>query len=366
MRKILHIDMDAFYASVEQRDNPAYRGRPLVVGGRPEQRGAVAAASYEARKFGIHSAMPSRVAQLRCRELIFVKPRFDVYRQVSQQIRAVFHQYTDMVEPLSLDEAYLDVTENKVAVPSAVAIARQIKRDILRDTCLTASAGVSINKFLAKVASGLNKPDGLTLIPPEQVTTFVETLPIEKFHGIGQVTAAKMARLGIHTGADLKHWSEADLVQQFGKVGRFYYGVARGIDLRPVNPNRIRKSIGAEKSFSPDLDSVAAIEAALKAIATKVSERLNAHQRLGYTLTLKLKYANYRQITRSRTLPNPIVPGENLCQLGLELLRNDLSPQPVRLVGLAVSNLVPPESRYVQLCLDFDMAAAAPTSLYIN
>ncbi|PSN19792.1 DNA polymerase IV [filamentous cyanobacterium CCP5] len=353
MRKILHIDMDAFYASVEQRDHPAYRGRPVVVGGRPEQRGAVAAASYEARQYGIHSAMPSRIAQQRCRDLIFVKPRFDVYRQVSEQIRAVFDRYTDLAEPLSLDEAYLDVTENKLGMTSAVAIARQIKQDIQQDTRLTASAGVSVNKFLAKVASGLNKPDGLTLIAPDQIPAFIESLPIEKFHGIGRVTAAKMRRLGISTGADLKQWSEADLVRRFGKVGRFYYGVARGEDPRLVNPNRIRKSIGAEKSFAPDLDSLGAMENALGAIAAKVSERIRLQQRRGYTLTLKIKYADYHQITRSRTLADLISPGTDLQCLALDLIRSHLDPgRPVRLLGLAISNLEPVDAEYIQLCLN--------------
>lgn len=355
VRKILHIDMDAFYASVEQRDNPAYRGRAIVVGGRPEQRGAVAAASYEARRFGIRSAMPARVAQQRCRDLIFVKPRFDVYREASEQIREVFYRYSDLVEPLSLDEAYLDVTENKLGEASAVAIARRIKRDIFQTTQLTASAGVSINKFLAKIASGLNKPDGLTLIAPDQAATFVETLPIEKFHGIGQVTAAKMRSLGIHTGADLKQWSQADLIHRFGKVGRFYYGVARGQDSRPVNPNRIRKSIGAEKSFSPDLDSLTAMEAALAAIAAKVSERIRTQQRRGHTLTLKIKYADYHQVTRSRTLQQLVAPGPELLQLGLDLLHSHLEAQrPVRLLGLAVSNLEASGADYVQLCLDLE------------
>ena len=354
MGKIIHVDMDAFYASVEQRDFPQYRGKPVVVGGRPEKRGAVAAASYEARKFGIHSAMPSRVAQQRCQELIFVSPRFEIYREVSQQIRAIFHQYTDLVEPLALDEAYLDVTENHRGEPSATLLARQIKQEIYATTHLTASAGVSVNKFLAKMASGLNKPDGLTLIPPDEVAHFVETLPIEKFHGIGQVTAGKMRNLGIRTGADLKQWSEADLVRRFGKVGRFYYGVARGIDPRPVNPNRIRKSIGAERSYSPDLKSPETMVAELARIADKVVTRLRENQRVGHTLTLKIKYADYRQITRSRTFEDPIGADAPILEWARALLMTHLEPdQPVRLLGIAISNLDPlgnPE--YVQLCLD--------------
>lgn len=354
MRKILHIDMDAFYASVEQRDFPQYRGRPLVVGGRPEQRGAVAAASYEARRYGIHSAMPARIAQQRCPELIFARPRFEVYKQVSEQIRAVFHRYTDLVEPLSLDEAYLDVTVNALGEPSALVLARQIKADIVAATRLTASAGVSINKFLAKMASGQNKPDGLTLILPEQAIAFVAALPIEKFHGIGQVTARKMYALGIVTGADLRQRTEADLVKHFGKVGRFYYRVAQGQDDRLVNPNRIRKSIGAERSFSPDLTTLTAMTEALERIANEVIARLKAQPRRGHTLTLKVKYANYQQITRSRTFGATIGPESPIVPWAQELLITHLDRgQPVRLLGLTLSNLESTEAPdYVQLSLE--------------
>ncbi|HEY9736835.1 MAG TPA: DNA polymerase IV [Trichocoleus sp.] len=358
LRKILHIDMDAFFASVEQRDNPAYRGKPIAVGGRPDQRGAVAAASYEARQFGVHSALPSRIAQQRCPHLIFVKPRFDMYRQVSQQIRDIFHRYSDLVEPLSLDEAYLDVTENKPAIASAMAVARAIKRDILRETHLTASAGVSINKFLAKVASGMNKPDGLTLIAPDQAETFVATLPIEKFYGIGEKTAAKMRSLGIHSGADLKEWAESDLMRYFGKSGSFYYRVARGQDNRPVNPNRIRKSIGAERSFAADLTTLDSMVAALEPIAQEVCDRVLRQRRRGHTLTLKIKYADYRQITRSRTLADPIEVADIL-PLALELLQTHLDRhQRVRLLGITLSNLESAvEPAYVQLSLDTAVVA---------
>lgn len=358
LRKILHIDMDAFFASVEQRDNPAYRGQPIAVGGRPDQRGAVAAASYEARQFGVHSALPSRIAQQRCPHLIFVKPRFEVYRQVSYQIRDIFHHYSDLVEPLSLDEAYLDVTQNKVAIASAMAVARAIKRDILRETHLTASAGVSINKFLAKVASGMNKPDGLTLIAPDQAEAFVATLPIEKFYGIGEKTAAKMRSLGIHSGADLKAWAEADLVRYFGKSGSFYYRVARGQDHRPVNPNRIRKSVGAERSFAADLTTFDSMVAALEPIAQEVCDRIRQQRRRGYTLTLKIKYASYRQITRSRTLPGPIEVADIL-PLALDLLQIHLDRQQrVRLLGITVSNLEPTaDPAYVQLSLETAITA---------
>jgi len=274
-RKILHVDLDAFYASVEQRDNPRYRGKPLVVGGLPQERGVVVAASYEARKFGIHSAMPSYIAQQKCPSLLFVPPRFEVYRSISTQIHAIFKRYTDLVEPVALDEAYLDVTQNKLELPYATTVAKQIKAAILAETGLTASAGVSFNKFLAKMASGMNKPNGLTAILPEQATDFVAALPIEKFHGIGQVTATKMHNLGIHTGADLKQYSEDDLVRHFGKVGRFYYLIARGEDNHTVEvePNRDRKSIGAETSFTKDLDEEQVILLELETIAQTVQHR---------------------------------------------------------------------------------------------
>jgi DNA polymerase IV len=257
LRKIIHIDMDAFYASVEQRDNPQFRGKPIAVGGSPEKRGAVAAASYEARKFGVHSALPSRTARQKCPDLIFVAPRFEVYRSISAQIRTIFRQYTDLVEPVALDEAYLDVTENKFSIPSAQQIAQEIRTKILAETQLTASAGVSVNKFLAKMASGLNKPDGMAVILPQQAEAFVAQLPIEKFHGIGAATAAKLHDLRIFTGADLKQQSEAELVQYFGKMGRFYYRIARGEDDRAVISNRIRKSISVETSYDPDISDYA-------------------------------------------------------------------------------------------------------------
>ncbi|MEM7773608.1 MAG: DNA polymerase IV [Cyanobacteria bacterium P01_A01_bin.37] len=361
LRKIIHVDMDAFYASVEQRDEPAYRGKPIVVGGTPEQRGAVAAASYEARKFGIHSALPARIARQRCPHVIFVKPRFEVYREVSHQVRDIFARYTELIEPLSLDEAYLDVTQNLVGERSAIAIAQAIRHEIHQETQLTASAGVSINKFLAKIASGMDKPDGLYVIRPEQAAAFVETLPVEKFHGIGQVTATKMHQLGIQIGADLKQWSETDLVQKFGKVGRFYYRVARGQDDRPVNPNRIRKSIGAEKSFSPDLETRSQIITALDNIAQRVGQRVQEQQRGGHTLTLKVKYSNYRQVTRSHTQTQPIRATDDILDLGKALLNEHIdSQEKIRLLGLTLSNLepLPSEIQYVQLALDL---ALVPT-----
>ena len=339
-RKIIHVDMDAFYASVEQRDNPDYRGKPLAVGGSPDKRGAVAAASYEARKFGVHSAMPSRTAIQKCPHLIFARPRFEVYRSISEQIRAVFKRYTDLVEPLSLDEAYLDVTENKAGIASATEIAKQIKQSIQAETNLTASAGVSINKFLAKTASGMNKPDGLTLILPDQAAAFVETLAIEKFYGIGPATTGKMHELGIHSGLDLKQWTELDLTKQFGKVGAFYYQIARGYDERPINPNRIRKSIGAETSFDPDLQDQAAMQYALKAIAAEVHQRLIKNGVKGRTVTLKVKLADYQQMTRSRTLYQFIESEAEILTLALELLRGlELDQEKVRLLGITLSNL---------------------------
>ncbi|MEO1590791.1 MAG: DNA polymerase IV [Cyanobacteria bacterium J06632_22] len=340
LRKILHVDMDAFYASIEQRDHPAYRGKPVAVGGSPDKRGAVAAASYEARQYGVHSALPSRIAVQRCPDLIFVRPRFEVYKAVSKEIREIFMAYTDLVEPLSLDEAYLDVTENKLGLDRAITVAQQIKQRIVDTTQLTASAGVSVNKFLAKMASGTNKPNGLTVILPEQAAVFVAELPIEKFHGVGPATARKMQQLGIHRGADLATWPEAQLVAHFGKVGHHYYRIARGQDHRPVNPNRIRKSIGSEHSFAEDLATLDQMRAALVPIAEEVQTRLQTAHRVGYTLTLKVKYANYQQITRSRTVTAPLQTMADLLPLAEVLLTTHVEPgRRVRLLGLTVANL---------------------------
>ena len=352
VRKIIHIDMDAFYASVEQRDNPALRGKPVVVGGTPEKRGAVCAASYEARRYGIHSAMPSRSAVQRCEHLIFVKPRFEAYRAVSEQIRAIFFDYTDLVEPLSLDEAYLDVTVDKRNIGSAVMIAQEIRDRIKSNLHLTASAGVSINKFLAKIASDLDKPDGLSLIAPHQAEEFIEKLPIEDFYGVGPATAAKMKGLGIRSGADLKSWSESELKAAFGKSGSYYYRVARAEDNRPVNPNRIRKSIGAERSFFKDLRQLSEMEAALQKVSKEVHQRLLKNKRNGYTLTLKIKYDNYDMVTRSKTLETPIKEQSEILQLAKALLSTHLEKKrPVRLLGITLSNLSDPQP-YSQLRLD--------------
>ncbi|MBD0303122.1 MAG: DNA polymerase IV [Tolypothrix sp. T3-bin4] len=340
VKKIIHIDMDAFYASVEQRDNPNYRGKPLVVGATPNQRGVVAAASYEARKYGIHSAMPSRIALAKCPHLIFAPPRFEVYREVSAQIHAIFERYTDLVEPVALDEAYLDVTENKLGLPYASTVARHIRVAILSETGLTASAGVSVNKFLAKMASGKNKPNGLTVILPEDAETFVEQLPIEKFHGIGEVTATKMHSLGIRTGVDLKERSLAGLIQNFGKVGHYYYKIARGQDDRAVEPNRIRKSIGAETSFAKDLSDRALMLLELEHIAQTVKQRLDQHQTGGRTLTLKVKFSDYQQITRSKTVLTPIRELSAIAYIAKELFEAiEMGDRSIRLLGISLSNL---------------------------
>lgn len=340
VRKIIHIDMDAFYASVEQRDNPSYRSLPLVVGGSPTQRGVVAAASYEARKFGIHSAMSSRIAIKKCPSLIFVRPRFDVYREVSEQIHDIFACYTDLIEPVALDEAYLDVTQNKQNIKYASTIAKLIRADIFKQTGLTASAGVSMNKFLAKMASGMNKPNGMTVILPENAEAFVEALPIEKFHGIGKVTAAKMHSLGIKNGADLKLLSQKELRDCFGKAGEYYYKIARAQDDRPVEANRIRKSIGAETSFAQDLSDKYFIISELQEIARVLKQRIDKHQASGRTITLKIKFSNYRQITRSKTLLAPINDLETISTKTVELLESvDLNEQSIRLLGISLSNL---------------------------
>jgi DNA polymerase IV len=339
-RKIIHIDMDAFYASVEQRDNPALRGKPVAVGGSPEKRGAVAAASYEARKFGVHSALPSRSAQAKCPHLIFVKPRFEVYKNISAQIREIFYQYTYLVEPVAFDEAYLDVTENKRGVASAQQLAEMIRSDIFAATQLTASAGVSVNKFLAKMASGLNKPNGMAVIRPHEAADFVAGLPIEKFHGIGQATAAKLHDMGIFTGADLRERSAAELIQHFGKVGQFYYRIARGEDDRAVVPNRIRKSVSVETSFDPDLADRIMIETALRQVAIDLFDRLTQADARGQTLTLKVKFADYTQVTRSMTQPDAITELGLIQALAQQLLEGvDRAGREVRLLGLGMSKL---------------------------
>jgi DNA polymerase-4 len=338
-RKIIHVDMDAFFASVEQRDNPWLRGKPVAVGGSRE-RGVVAAASYEAREFGVRSAMPSVTAKRKCPDLIFVKPRFDVYREVSQQMRAIFAEYTPIIEPLSLDEAYLDVTENLKGIVSATEIAEQIRAKIRAETSLTASAGVSYNKFLAKIASDHHKPDGIFVITPKMGLAFVETLPVRKFHGVGPATAAKMSRLGIATGLDLKAHPLAYLQEQFGKAGPYYYWIARGIDERPVRADRIRKSVGAENTFFADLFTVEAARDALQPIVEKVWRCCESAGTRGRTVTLKVKYADFQQITRSRTGGAPFATRGQLERQSFELLE-PLFPvtKGVRLLGVSLSSL---------------------------
>jgi DNA polymerase IV len=338
-RKIIHIDMDAFFASVEQRDNPELRGKPVAVGGSRE-RGVVAAASYEARKFGVRSAMPSVIARRKCPELIFTRPRFDVYREVSLQIRAIFAEYTSIIEPLSLDEAYLDVTENLQGITSATKIAERIRERIRAETQLTASAGVSYNKFLAKLASDHRKPDGLFVITPAMGLVFVEALTVERFHGVGPATAAKMNKLGIFTALDLRAQSEEFLRKHFGKSGPHYYYISRGIDHRPVLANRVRKSVGAENTFPRDLTSLEDMQAELEPLTEKVWRYCDATGVRGRTVTLKVKYADFQIITRSRSFSAPVADIVVLAAVTRELLVT-LHPttKGVRLLGVSLSSL---------------------------
>jgi DNA polymerase-4 len=338
-RKIVHIDMDAFFASVEQRDHPELRGKPVAVGGSRE-RGVVAAASYEARAFGVRSAMPSVTAKRRCKDLIFVTPRFDVYKAVSLQIREIFAEYTPIIEPLSLDEAYLDVTENLKGIASATEIAEHIRAKIRRETNLTASAGVSYNKFLAKLASDCRKPDGLFVITPKLGPAFVESLPVEKFHGVGPATTAKMNRLGVKTGLDLRARNLPFLQQHFGKSGAYYYWIARGVDERPVRADRVRKSIGAENTFSQDLHAFEPMHEALEPIITKVWHHCESANIRGRTVTLKVKFADFQQITRSKSVADTIDSLTDLECLSLGLLEPLLPTRKgVRLLGISLSSL---------------------------
>jgi DNA polymerase-4 len=338
-RKIIHIDMDAFFASVEQRDNPELRGKPVAVGGSRE-RGVVAAASYEARAFGVRSALPSVTAKRRCPDLIFVTPRFDVYKAVSIQIREIFAEYTPLIEPISLDEAYLDVTENLKGITSATEIAKDIRAKIRRETNLTASAGVSYNKFLAKLASDHRKPDGLFVITPKMGQAFVENLPVEKFHGVGPATTAKMNRLGIATGLDLRAQTLPFLQQHFGKSGAYYYWIARGVDERPVRADRVRKSVGAENTFAQDLHAFEPMRDALEPIIAKVWRHCEATSIRGRTVTLKVKFADFQQITRSKSVADAIETFADLKHLSLGLLEALLPMEKgVRLLGISLSSL---------------------------
>jgi DNA polymerase IV len=340
IRKIIHVDMDAFYASVEQRDNPELRGKPVAVGG-SSKRGVVAAASYEARAFGVRSAMPSVTAQRQCPDLIFVKPRFEAYKIVSLQIREIFARHTDLIQPLSLDEAYLDVTHDKQGIGSAVKIAKAIRTAIREETGLTASAGVSYNKFIAKLASDQNKPDGMCVILPDQGPEFVASLPVRRFHGVGPRTAEKMAKLGVHTGADLAQKDEAWLAQHFGSWGGYLFWAARGVDHRPVNANSVRKSIGAESTYFDDKRSEAELRDALEEIVDIIWGRIERNQAQGRTLVLKARYSDFRTITRSRTVGQALSDRASIAQVAHVLLDQILPVEMgVRLLGLTLSGLL--------------------------
>ncbi|SHE59324.1 DNA polymerase-4 [Arenibacter palladensis] len=358
-RKIIHVDMDAFYASVEQMDNPALKGKPLAVGG-AEKRGVVSAASYEARKFGVRSAMSGYLAKRNCPDLIFAPPRFERYKEISLKIRNIFFDYTDLVEPLSLDEAYLDVTTNKKGNPSASLIAEEIRQRIFNEVGLTASAGISINKFLAKVASDYNKPNGQKTVNPEEVISFLEELEIRKFYGVGKVTADKMYHLGIFSGKDLKQKSVEFLREHFGKSGDYYYHVVRGIHNSEVKPNRIPKSVGAERTFDENLSSEIFMLQRLENIATELEKRLKKSKISGKTVTLKIKYSDFTLQTRSKTLPYYIADKSLILETTKELLYQEKLENSVRLLGISLSNLnteknEPLEQKVLTVQLKFDL-----------
>lgn len=340
IRKIIHIDMDAFYASVEQRDRPELKGKPVIVGGEPNSRGVVAACSYEARKFGIHSAMASSIAYKRCPQAVFIRPRFDAYRAVSADIREIFYEFTDLVEPLSLDEAFLDVTENHKRVVSATLVAKEIKKKIRKETGnLTASAGVSFNKFIAKVASDFNKPDGITVVTPEMADEFIDKLPIRKFFGVGRVTEEKMLNLGIQTGADLKKFDKKNLIQLFGKSGTYFYNIAHGRDERPVDPNRIRKSIGKETTLLEDIDDTEQMLEILESIAVRLESSLIKREAKGRTITLKIKYFDFQSVTRSITVEEPADNASVIMKYVKPLLsKTEAGRKKVRLLGISISS----------------------------
>ena len=362
MRKIIHVDMDAFYASVEQRDNPSLKGKPVVVGGPPNSRGVVATCSYEARVYGIHSAMPSAQAYKLCPHAVFVSHHdFSKYKEASNIIREIFLSYTDLVEPLSLDEAYLDVTENKAGNPSATLIAREIRRRIFRATRLTASAGVSYNKFIAKIASDINKPDGMTVIRPEEAAGFLEELPIRKFWGVGKKTAEYMHSLGIETGADLKKLEMYECLEHFGKSGPYYYHAVRGIDNRPVEPDRTRKSMGRENTFSSDLTEMEEIMGELEEIAQRIEEDIRKADIQGRQLTLKVKYHDFRLCTRCVQSPFLIKNRQDILSLVPSLLeKTEAGSIPVRLLGLSLGKLQGDLYREPDPQLELNLFAAEP------
>jgi DNA polymerase IV len=354
-RKIIHVDMDAFYASVEQRDNLSLKGKAVIVGGEPDSRGVVSTCSYEAREYGIHSAMSSAKAYKLCPAAIFITPKFSKYKKASQQIRNIFKTYTDLIEPLSLDEAFLDVTINKLNNPSATMIAKKILAQIFAETQLTASAGVSYNKFLAKVTSDINKPNGVAVITPSEAISFIEKLPIRKFFGIGKVTEEKMLKMNIKNGADLKKYSKIQLVQQFGKFGEYYYDIVRGIDNRPVNPARIRKSVGKEITLSHDTDDIQKMLTHLEKLAVEVNEILIKYDISGKTITLKIKYHDFKLITRSLTLPFYLKHSSNTIMrhvTGL-LKKTNADKQKIRLLGITISNLDNNIPEYIQTVFPF-------------
>ena len=352
-RKIIHVDMDAFYASVEQMDNPLLRGKPVAVGG-GENRGVVSAASYEARKFGVRSAISGYLAKKNCPELIFVKPRFDRYKEISQKIRKIFYEYTDLVEPLSLDEAYLDVTLNKKGNPSATLIAQEIRKRIFDEVGLTASAGISVNKFVAKIASDYNKPNGQKTVNPDEVLAFLEELPIRKFYGVGKVTTEKMYQLGIFTGLDLRNKSLEFLGKHFGKSGRFYYHVVRGIHNGEVKPERVAKSVAAEHTFNENLSSEIFMLEKLEIISGELERRLKKQQIAGKTVTLKIKYSDFTLQTRSKTLPYFISDKALLFEATKELLFQERMKDSVRLLGISLNNLNTEVKKTIVVQLKFD------------
>ncbi len=339
-RKIIHVDMDAFFAAVEQRDNPELRGKPVIVGGKPGGRGVVSTCSYEARKYGVRSAMPTNEAYRLCPHGIFVRARFDAYKEASEIVREIFFEYTDLVEPLSMDEAFLDVTNNHKGNPSATLVATEIRKRIFEATQLTASAGVAPNKFIAKVASDFNKPDGLTVITPEKVEAFLEELDIKKFFGVGKATQKKMHALGIKTGADLKKWTEIDLVKAFGKPGRFYFKIVRGIDNREVKPHRTRKSYGKERTFSEDVGDLNWVNNFLDELAANISEGMQKIPTAGKTITLKVRYKNFDTITRSQSLTHHTNQKEEISAIARQLLeQTEAGTREIRLLGISLSNL---------------------------
>lgn len=352
-RKIIHIDMDAFYASVEQMDNPLLKGKPIAVGGN-ENRGVVSAASYEARKFGVRSALSGVLAKKYCPDLIFVRPRFDRYKEISKQIQSIFHEYTDLVEPLSLDEAYLDVTHNKKGNPSATLLANEIRARILSEVGLTASAGISVNKFIAKVASDYNKPNGQKTVSGDEIVPFLENLPIQKFYGVGKVTTEKMFQLGIFTGLDLKNKTLEFLEQHFGKSGSYYYQVVRGIHNSPVQAKRTTKSVAAEHTFDVNLSSEIFMLEQLESISRQIEKRLQKHSISGKTITLKIKYSDFSKQTRSKTMPYYISDKNLIFEIVKELLYQERLKDSVRLLGIALSNLNTEQKKTVVIQLQFD------------